>query len=86
MLRWLLLPLGLVVAAIAAWLLLAPAEPPPVAAGDAPAPRPSASEPPAARGRAPEGATPDAPMGRIDDASRRELERVLDRELQDDAP
>ena len=71
MLRWLLLPLGLAMAAAAAWLLLA-----------APDGSPSLE---ASRGGDSTGAAPSTsgvgkPMGEIDDASRRKLEDVLERE------
>jgi hypothetical protein len=74
MARWLLLPLGLAVAGAAAWLLLAspgdPSAPPPVASGPSARPKP----PP----RPPGGAA--EPEGHIDEASRRRLEEVLERE------
>jgi len=73
--RWLLLPLGLAAVGLAAWLLLArpPDGTPGVAARDA-------------AGRAPPPADADdrsgagLPLGEIDAASRRRLERVLDEE------
>jgi hypothetical protein len=79
MARWLLLPLGLAVAGAAAWLLLAspgdgPA--PSVASGPAAPAKPTARAKPAvkapSRSRDPEGI--------IDEASRRQLEEVLERE------
>ena len=72
--RWLLVPLGLAVAAAAAWLLLsAPAGDPAPARV---APPDVASEPPARR----LPRLPGAPMGDIDEASREKLDRVLERE------
>jgi hypothetical protein len=71
MLRWLLLPLGLAVAGAAGYLLLA-----------SPAPEePSAPSRPAASAQPPKAAArPGKPMGEIDDASRRQLEGVLEGE------
>jgi len=89
MLRWLLLPLGLLVAGAAGWLLLAGAGPlgdasraraPAVASPPAPAkPLRAAQDAPRAAKDAPDESG-DAPMGDIDAASRRELERVLEDE------
>ena len=78
--RWLLLPLGLVVVGLAAWLLLSTPAPevptreaaPPVAAPPGPGPRLPGREAPS---------EPDAaPMGHIDPVSRAQLEAVLERE------
>ncbi|MBW2315005.1 MAG: hypothetical protein JRH10_12500 [Deltaproteobacteria bacterium] len=78
MLRWLLLPLGLVVAGTAAYLLLASPGTDRAAAPERirkPAPsRPAPARSPNAASRA------GKPMGEIDDASRRELENVLEGE------
>jgi len=78
MARWLLLPLALAVAVVAGCLLLA-------TPGDAPTFRlPSVASPPPARAPAraakPSASKPGKPMGQIDEASRRELERVLEDE------
>jgi hypothetical protein len=73
--RWLLLPLGLAVAAFAAWTWLA-------APGGPPAPGASSGSPaasPRARSGGP-GADAGAPLGHIDEDSRRRLERVLEQE------
>jgi len=78
MARWLLVSLGLAVAGAAAWLLLAspgdrpsrsPVSPP---VASAPAARPKATPKPASAPRDPEG--------HIDEASRRQLEQVLEDE------
>jgi len=78
--RWLLLPLGLAIAATAAFLLLAPPaeKPPAVGAGPAAPASPAPARSGAAAPARPAGAS--APMGEIDDASRRALDRVLERE------
>jgi len=84
MLRWIVIPLGLAAALAAGWLLLTstpedPTLPPPREAAPDRAPRGAAPGEGAARD--PSGGTPDdAPEGHIDEASRRELERVLERE------
>jgi len=74
MARWLLVPLGLAVAGAAAWLLLA-------SPGDAPSSAPVAGGPTAHPEAKPHPASaPRDPEGHIDEASRRQLERVLEDE------
>ena len=79
MLRWLLLPLGLAVAGAAGYLLLAsPSSDRVSTSGHAPQAETSR---PTAPARPPKvSAGPGRPMGEIDDASRRQLESVLESE------
>lgn len=74
--RWLLLPIGLAVAGLAAWLLLSTPTPrtaPPVGAPPGAA-GPAENDPP------PGWRRPAAPEEHIDEASRRQLDAVLERE------
>ena len=78
MARWLLLPLALLVAVAAGWLLLIAPEAGPVRSTPPVAsPGSRASSPAPAKSQAKK---PGKPMGHIDEASRRELERVLEDE------
>jgi hypothetical protein len=74
MARWLLPVLGIGVALVAGWLLLTSPD-------DAPERGPAAGAAPAPHAKpAPPSAKPGRPMGEIDEASRRELEAVLEAE------
>lgn len=73
--RWLLLPVGLGIGGLAAWLLLATPD----------AVQPRRDSPPVGAAPGPKAAPPrerpsEAPMGEIDARSRRRLEEVLERE------
>lgn len=78
--RWLLLPMGLVLAGFAAWLALSPSTP-----SEARAPAVSASPERARAADRPArtvelGAPRGEPHSHIDEASRRELDALLERE------